>query len=252
MEEGTQDKFRQAEFWDRVAGQRVYAAFDEEEYKNIIFKTLGEDLTGKSIVDVGSASGVSAALMAARGASVLGIDISPELVNQANELWAKYSDRIAFRVGDAENLDIENSSFDACFFGGVLHHFPERDRLYEETLRVLKPGGVFIAIEPNRRDFLELIEWAVADLRGKLAPQEFPIDPIEMRGEMREAGFSSVKFWTTRADIPVLNQIPLFKLAFSRHRGFWFKRPMLRILNAFRAPESRGTFFVIVGQKPDA
>lgn len=250
MVHGSQDKFSQAAFWDQVARQRVYAAFDDNEYKDVIDRTLGSDLTGKAVVDIGSASGVSAALMAARGARVVGVDISPELIRQANELWKEYAERIEFRVGDAEKLDLESESFDACFFGGVLHHFPERERVYAEALRLLKPGGRFIAIEPNRQDIFERIEWAVADLRGKLAPQEYPIDPVGMRRELREAGFHDTKFWTTRSDIPVLNQIPVVKKAFSRKNGFWLKRPLLRFIDAFRAPEARGTFFIIVGTKP--
>ena len=245
-----QDKFSEVHFWNKVAGQRVYAAFDQEEYEDLIDRTLGRDLSGKTVVDIGSASGVSAALLAARGAKVIGIDISPELVRQAKELWRDYDERIDFMVGDAESLDIPDGSADACFFGGVLHHIPERENAYREALRILRSGGKFIAIEPNRLDFFERVEWVVADLRNKLTPNEYPIDPTEMRRELREIGLTDVRFRTTRHDIPVLAQLPLLRRFFSRQKGFWLKRPMLRIVNAFRAPECRGTFFVIIGTKP--
>ena len=250
MRESGQDKFSEAHFWNKVAGGRVYAAFDQEEYEDLIDRTLGRDLSGKTVVDIGSASGVSAALLAARGAKVIGIDISPELVRQAKELWRDYDERIDFMVGDAETLGLPDASVDACFFGGVLHHIPERGNVYSEVLRILKPGGKFIAIEPNRLDVFERVEWAVADLRNKLTPNEYPIDPTEMRRELREIGLTDVRFRTTRHDIPVLAQIPLLGHLFSRQKGFWLKRPVLRIVDAFRAPECRGTFFVIVGAKP--
>lgn len=250
MTKGGQDKFAEAAFWDVVASQRVYAAFDEVEYNDLFDRAFGSDLTGKVIADIGSASGVSAALLAARGARVIGIEISPELVTQAQGLWQEYAERIDFQVGDAEHLAFDSESVDGVFFGGVLHHIPILDRTIAEALRVLKPGGVFVAIEPNRLDFIERIEWAVADFRGKLSPNEYPIDPNAMRGQLQQTGFQEVHFWTARHDIPFLAQFPVLRLFFSRQRGFAVKRPVLRVVDAFRAPECRGTFFVIVGLKP--
>lgn len=244
-----QDKYAETAFWDQVSRQRIYAAFDDDEYKDVLDKVWGSQMQGLQIADIGSASGVSAALFAACGAKVTGIEISPELVTQAQELWKNYSERIEFVVGDAENLDLPDSSQDAVFFGGVLHHIPLLDQVYSEAWRVLKPGGKLVAIEPNQADFLELIEWGVADLRGKLTPNEYPINPLAMRHELRRTGFLKPRFWTIRSDIPVLNQIPFIKLFFSRKKGFLIKKPLLRLLNAFRSPEKRGNFFVIVAQK---
>lgn len=244
-----QDKFAEKTFWDQIARQRVYAAFDNEEYEALMDAVWGKDMSGLTLADIGSASGVSAALFAARGARVIGIEIAPELVAQARELWRDYAERIDFLVGDAEHLDLPNASLDAVFFGGVLHHIPQLDAVYAEAWRVLKPGGKFVAIEPNRLDFLELIEWGVADIRGKLTPNEYPIDPLAMRQNLHETGFARARFWTTRHDIPVLAQVPVLNGFFSRQKGFAVKRPLLKVIDAFRAPERRGTFFVMVAEK---
>ncbi len=244
-----QDKFAETAFWDKVAKQRVYAAFDKEEYEALIDAVWGVGMDGLTVADIGSASGVSAALFAARGANVLGIEIAPELVAQATDLWRDYEERIEFRVGDAEHLDLPDASVDAVFFGGVLHHFPIPDQVYAEAHRVLKPGGKLIAIEPNRLDFLELIEWGVADLRGKLTPNEYPINPLTMRHELKAAGFKTSHFRTIRHDIPVLGQIPLIKYLFNRQRGFWLKRPLVKFFDAFRAPAHRGNFFIMVAER---
>lgn len=245
-----QDKFAETAFWDQVAQQRVYAAFDREEYEELIDAVWGADMMGLTVADIGSASGVSAALFAARGAQVTGIEIAPELVAQARELWCDYGERIDFQVGDAEHLEFPDASLDAVFFGGVLHHIPQLDQVYAEALRVLKPGGKLVAIEPNRLDIMELLEWGVADLRGKLTPNEYPIDPLAMCTNLRAVGFGRPRFWTTRHDIPVLAQLPVLNRFFSRQKGFAVKRPLLRLIDAFRAPERRGTFFVIVTEKP--
>lgn len=249
MKKSGQDKFSEAAFWDTVANQRVYAAFDDHEYGEVFSWALGENINDLNIIDVGSASGVSAALLASRGAKVVGVDISPELIKQSKLLWKDYSERINFIVGDAENLEIADASVDACFFGGVLHHFPIRDRVYNEAFRILKPGGEFIAIEPNLLDFLERIEWTVARWRGKLSPNEEPIDPRIMSYEMSKAGFRQIDFITTRHDIPFLAQIPILKFFFSRQKGFIIKRPLLGLINVFRPPPNRGTFFVIRGRR---
>ncbi len=249
MERFSQEKDAERLHWDKVAKERIYAAFDKQEYLDIFNAAFDKDLTGKRIVDIGCASGVSAALFAARGANVVGIDISPELIAQAKALWTEYADRLDFTVGDAEAMDEADGGVDACFFGGVLHHFPDRTRVYREALRVLKPGGLLVAVEPNRLDVFERIEWAVADLRGKLSPNEYPIDPFAMRRETLEAGFAEASFRTMRHDIPVLAQCPVLKRFFNRQKGFGVKRPLLRFCNAFRAPENRGTFFVMKAVK---
>ena len=250
MPETGQNKFGEQDFWDKVAGQRVYAAFDDAEYADIFDRVLGADLSGESIIDIGSASGVSAALLAARGAKVLGVDISPELIRQAEQLWGDYEERLTFAVGDAENLDVPDQSVDVTFFGGVLHHFPEREKVFAEALRVTKPGGRFIAIEPNRRDFLELVEWRVAGWRGKLSPNEYPIDPYVMASELSHAGFVAIDHWTTRHDIPVLAQMPRVGRLFRRNHGGWLKKPVLGALNTLRPNDRQGTFFVASARRP--
>ena len=58
------------------------------------------------------------ALRAARGATVVGIGISVELVRQAKTLWQEDVRSILFTVGDAEELGIRSDTADVCFFGG--------------------------------------------------------------------------------------------------------------------------------------
>ncbi len=249
MSSHKQDKSSETEFWDRIAQQRIYAAFDEEEYEDV-FNRVMPDLYGKKVLDIGSASGISCALLAKRGAQVIGVDISSDLIKQANELWKDWKEHIAFMVGDAENLDIVSGTVDYCFFGGVLHHFPDRSGVYCESLRVLKDGGRFIAVEPSSRDVLELLEWKIAGWRKKLSPNEYPIDPMAMHDELERIGYEQVNFYNIRHDIPFLAQLPILIHFFSRKKGNRVKKPILSIINRFRPSINCGTFFVITGNKP--
>ena len=52
--------------------------------------------------------------------------------------------------GDAENLPFANESLDGVLLSGLVHHFPDPRRLAAEVRRVLKPGGRFVAFDPNR------------------------------------------------------------------------------------------------------
>lgn len=244
-----QDKFAETAFWDHMARQRVYAAFDKEEYEALIDEVWNHDMSGLAMADIGSASGVSVALFAAHGACVTGIEIALELVAQARELWRKYADRIDFQVGDVVHLELPEASLDSVFFGGVLHHIPDLREVCAEEQRILKPGGKFVAIDPNRLDFLDRLEWGVADLRGMLTPNEYPIDPLAMQRNVREAGFTKLRCWTTRHDIPVIAQLPVVRHFFSQQKGVAIKRPLLKLIDAFRALECRGNFFVMVGEK---
>ena len=106
-----QKKAEEKAFWNKTARERIYAAFDVEEYEYIFERTLNDTL-GHFIVDIGCASGVSSVLLARRGYRVIGFDLSPELIQQAQRLWVDEPNCPVFLVGDAENLPLNNDSCD--------------------------------------------------------------------------------------------------------------------------------------------
>lgn len=93
--------------------------------------------TGTRFLDVCCGPGYSAGEAAARGADALGIDIAPAMIEEARRLFPN----AAFRVGDAEALDVADASADAvvCAFGML--HLAEPERAIAEVFRVLRPGG---------------------------------------------------------------------------------------------------------------
>ena len=97
---------------------------------------------GAKVLDVACGTG-NLALPAARlGANVTGVDIAPNLVEQARRNAAGEGLKAQFDEGDAEALPYENASFDATvtMFGAMFAPRPEL--VAAELLRVTKPGGL--------------------------------------------------------------------------------------------------------------
>ena len=57
---------------------------------------------------------------------------------------------LSFVAGDVEFLPFQTASLDGVLLSGILHHLPDPTRCAEEVWRVLKPGGAFMAFDPNR------------------------------------------------------------------------------------------------------
>ncbi|MEO8298617.1 MAG: class I SAM-dependent methyltransferase [Burkholderiales bacterium] len=97
---------------------------------------------GETVLDVGTGTGVVALTAARLGAKVSGLDLTPELIEQARENAAiARLPEIAWQVGDAEALPYPDASFDVVTsqFG---HMFaPRPEVVVSEMRRVLKPGG---------------------------------------------------------------------------------------------------------------
>ena len=96
---------------------------------------------GDRVLDVACGTGVVAVTAAVRGASVTGLDLTPELLDVARDNARLAAVEIDWREGDAENLPFAPNSFDVVVsqFG---HMFaPRPDIVTAEMLKVLKPGG---------------------------------------------------------------------------------------------------------------
>lgn len=87
--------------------------------------------------------------LAKNGANVIGIDISDVSIKNAigNAIAQGLKDKPTFLVMDAERLEFNDNTFDVIICSGVLHHL-DIQKAYLELLRVLKPRGEIICIEP--------------------------------------------------------------------------------------------------------
>ncbi|HSL17429.1 MAG TPA: arsenite methyltransferase [Methylomirabilota bacterium] len=105
-----------------------------------------EPQPGETVVDLGSGAGIDA-LIAARavgpGGRVIGIDMTPEMLERArvNAAAAGLADRVEFREGRLEALPVEGGTVDAVTSNCVINLVPDKARVFAEIHRVLKPGG---------------------------------------------------------------------------------------------------------------
>lgn len=100
---------------------------------------------GETVLDLGSGGGFDAFLAAqAVGESghVIGVDVTPEMVNKARRLADEngYAN-VEFRLGEMENLPIPDRSVDVIISNCVVNLSPQKPRALREAFRVLRPGG---------------------------------------------------------------------------------------------------------------
>jgi arsenite methyltransferase len=100
---------------------------------------------GDVVLDLGSGAGFDSFLaskkVGERG-KVIGVDMTEEMVSKAKELSKKYDyGNVEFRLGDIENLPVEDGSIDVVISNCVINLAPDKARVFGEAYRVLKKGG---------------------------------------------------------------------------------------------------------------
>jgi SAM-dependent methyltransferase len=93
-------------------------------------------------LDVGTAAGNTAAALAPRVASVVGLDLTPRMRGEFEAVMRSARvENVGFEVGDADALPFPDGSFDLVTCRRAMHHFPSPSRAMAEMVRVLRPGG---------------------------------------------------------------------------------------------------------------
>lgn len=100
---------------------------------------------GETVLDLGSGGGIDCFLASSavgETGKVIGVDMTPEMVSRARENAKKAGLRnVEFRLGEIEHLPAEDKSVDAIISNCVVNLSPEKDKVFREAYRVLKPGG---------------------------------------------------------------------------------------------------------------
>lgn len=100
---------------------------------------------GETVLDLGSGGGLDCFLAAravGEAGRVIGVDSTPEMVTKARRLAAENGfDHVEFRLGEIENLPVADGSVDVIISNCVINLSPDKERVFREAFRVLKPDG---------------------------------------------------------------------------------------------------------------
>ena len=109
----------------------------------------GLSLAGRNVLDIGCGSGgITLHLVEAHGAGhATGFDVEEPVIEAARRRAASrgLSDRASFVQAPPGRLPFADASFDVVFYKDALLHVSDKDALFAEIFRVLKPGGIFAA-----------------------------------------------------------------------------------------------------------
>lgn len=96
------------------------------------------------ILDVGCGAGFFSVLLAQNGHRLTGIDLTPAMIVQAQELAVEAACNCTFQTADAEQLEFADASFDVVIARNLMWNLPNPAKAYREWLRVLAPSGILL------------------------------------------------------------------------------------------------------------
>ena len=100
---------------------------------------------GEIVLDLGSGGGIDVFLAAKKvGAKgkIIGVDMTEEMVSKARSTALKYGyENVEFRLGEIEALPINDESVDVIISNCVINLSPDKEKVFQEAYRVLKPSG---------------------------------------------------------------------------------------------------------------
>jgi ubiquinone/menaquinone biosynthesis C-methylase UbiE len=137
-----------ARTYDISPGHGIHSKQEKEEWLNILANALDQKKE-LNILDVGTGTGALALLFAELNHTVVGIDLSEKMLNIATEKAQKNRLNAEFQVGDAEDPQFAEESFDAIACRHLLWTLPNPEKAVAAWRKLLKPGGRLIIIDGN-------------------------------------------------------------------------------------------------------
>jgi len=149
---------------------------------------------GDTVLDLGSGAGFDCFLAAnkvGKKGKVIGVDMTPEMIEKANNNAKKSNYRnVEFRGGDIEKLPVDDDSIDVVMSNCVINLSPDKAKVFKEAFRALRPGGRLtisdIVLLKELPEFVkENIEAYIGCVSGAILKSEY-------LGKIETAGFRDV------------------------------------------------------------
>ena len=150
---------------------------------------------GEVVLDLGSGAGFDCFLASPRVGDrgrVIGVDMTPEMLERARENAQKGGyQNVEFRLGEIENLPVADNTADIIISNCVINLSPDKERVFQEAYRALRPGGRLMVSDIVLLEALpETVQRSVAAYIGCLAGAALKEKYL---AAVARAGFSDVR-----------------------------------------------------------
>ena len=178
-----QDKMRA--FFDEVAGRFGRSYVPGKSWKSVA-EALLKVMPPMVIADLGAGEGAFSLLLAQRAKQVIAVDTSARMVEVGRQQVKRQGVKnVDYRLGDMEEVPIEDRSVDLVFFSQSLHHALHPERAVAEAWRILRPGG--------RIAILDLAKHRFEEARELYADEWLGFSEVELESALEKAGFRNAE-----------------------------------------------------------
>ena len=157
---------------------------------------IAELTPGESVLDLGSGSGLDCFLAAQQvgpQGRVAGLDMTDDMLELARRNLAKVgAENVEFHKGEMESMPLPDDEFDVIISNCVINLSPDKNAVFRESARVLKPGGrmrvsdIVWTRTPTEQETSDLASWA-----GCVAGA---LEIKEVESKLKAAGFTDIEF----------------------------------------------------------
>lgn len=188
-------------WWSKLYNNVFWQGVDDNEVAESLLGHISDAFSGKLLdVPVGTAIFTYKKYISLKNADIICLDYSEDMLNQSKSRFEENQlDHIKTLQGDVGHLQFEDNTFDIVLSMNGFHAFPDKDRAFAETCRVLKSGGKFYACFYIRGQSVisDALVKCVLSPKGWFTP---PFDTIESL-KTRLNQWYELEFFETRGSI---------------------------------------------------